>query len=336
MEHSKRASENSLLVQDMRDVVSLIKDLDLERIAHFLQYVIQDNIFLTGEGSSRIFPAKKVICDALHNSYRERFVTEGATQALEYDLKDYTVFVASNSGKTRECVRLMDELHAQHHDNIFSVVAHAGTPVMKRANHGYVLSCGEERAVASTKSVVEQALFFDMLFRQRNHRELPDCDQLAHLFGQVLAMEVPETILAAAAEADTIYFSGRNNGVAEELVLKANEIARKKADYLEGTYALHGVEEVMKKRDVIIVIDPFPEEEEKFKEVLATRIGIRVLAIASCPTMFPTMVIPDAGEFQPYLELAAGWNMLAEAGLRNGIDIDHPARARKMGNEFEV
>ena len=50
------------------------------------------------------------------------------------------------------------------------------------------------------------------------------------------------------------YFSGRNNGVAEEITLKTNEITRKKSSYLEGTYAVHGIEEVLGKQDVIRII----------------------------------------------------------------------------------
>ena len=34
------------------------------------------------------------------------------------------------------------------------------------------------------------------------------------------------------------------------------------------------------------------------------------------------------------VQLAAGWNLLVEAGLKLGINIDKPERARKVGNEF--
>lgn len=319
----------------MRDAVALIQNLDPEDISAFLPNIMHDNIFLTGEGSSRIFPAKKTIFDSLRNNYRELFVTEGATQALEYDLSAYTVFVASNSGKTRECVRLIDALASRGHDNILGVVAQSDTPVIERTHHGYILNCGEERAVASTKSVVAQALFFDVLFRLRNKHTLPDFKQLARRFGQALTMDISDEFIGAVADADTVYFSGRNNGVAEELVLKANEIMRTKADYLEGTYALHGVEEIMRKTDALLIVDPFPEEEEKFKDALVKGVGVPVVAIATHDTAFPTIVLPDAGEFQPYLELAAGWNILIKAGVRSNIDVDHPARARKTGNEFE-
>jgi glucosamine--fructose-6-phosphate aminotransferase (isomerizing) len=35
-----------------------------------------------------------------------------------------------------------------------------------------------------------------------------------------------------------------------------------------------------------------------------------------------------------FVYLAAGWNVLVEVGIRLGIDLDHPVRARKVGNEF--
>ena len=77
-----------------------------------------------------------------------------------------------------------------------------------------------------------------------------------------------------------IYFSGRNNGVSEELTLKTNEITRKKSDYLEGTYAVHGIEEIMQPEEVVIVIDPFPAEMEKFKTTLVDGVGMEVIAVA--------------------------------------------------------
>ena len=41
-----------------------------------------------------------------------------------------------------------------------------------------------------------------------------------------------------------IYFAAITTGW-RELTLKTNEITRKKSDFLEGTYAVHGIEEVM-------------------------------------------------------------------------------------------
>ena len=124
--------------------------------------------------------------------------------------------------------------------------------------------------------------------------------------------------------------------MAEELTLKTNEITRNKSDFLEGTYAVHGIEEVMDPKDIVFVVDPIEAEIEKFQEVLVKGVGLKVVAIADRKTPFPTIVVPDAGELTPYVYLAAGWNVLVEIGLALGINLDQPTRARKVGNELIV
>ena len=153
-----------------------------------------------------------------------------------------------------------------------------------------------------------------------------------------LIVTVPTPIDAAItqriAEAGTIYWAGRNDGVAEELTLKTNEITRKKSDFLEGTYAVHGIEEVMDAKDVLLWVDPYEESESKFAECLQKGVGMQVIAISSRPTSFPTITIPNAGDLSCFVQLAAGWNVLVEVGLKLGINLDKPQRARKVGNEF--
>ena len=141
-------------------------------------------------------------------------------------------------------------------------------------------------------------------------------------------------LVARASKAGTIYLAGYNDGVAEELTLKTNEITRKKSDFLEGTYAVHGIEEVMDPADIVFVIDPIDEEIEKFQQVLVKGVGLMVVAIADRPTPLPTIRVPSAGEMTPYVYLCAGWNLLVEIGLATGINLDKPQRARKIGNEF--
>jgi glucosamine--fructose-6-phosphate aminotransferase (isomerizing) len=286
---------------------------------------------LTGEGSSRIFPAKRVVAQGLRQGWNERFVVDGANQVGEYDLDGAHLFVVSNSGRTAEGVRL---LRGAKPAGSTGIVANGGTPIAEAAEESFVLGCGPEDAVAATKSVVEQALVYDALFRRRNGAEAIDRSRLADAFGIALELPVPAAFVDAAVQAPVIFFAGRNDGVAEELTLKTNEITRKRSDFLEGTYAVHGIEEVMDPADVVVLIEPFPVEEEKFATVLEDGVGVTVLAVASRETRFPTIRIPDLGEMTPYLQLAAGWNLLVEIGLALGIDLDTPSRARKVGNEF--
>ena len=162
-----------------------------------------------------------------------------------------------------------------------------------------------------------------------------DCGELADAMERALTLEVPSEISDALSRAKTVYWAGRNDGVAEELTLKTNEITRKRADFLEGTYAVHGIEEVLDPTDMMIIVEPFEQEEKKFKEVLVNGVGLSVCAVSSRQTSFPTIVVPDAGSVGQYVLLAAGWNLLVEAGIAGGIDLDTPVRARKIGNEFD-
>ena len=149
-----------------------------------------------------------------------------------------------------------------------------------------------------------------------------------------MTLNIAPEITEAIAAAGTIYFAGRNDGVAEELTLKTNEITRKKSDFLEGTYAVHGIEEVMNADDVVILINPFASELDKIKETLADGVGLKVIAVSDQETIFPTIQVKDVGQLQNYVYLAAGWNILVEVGIQLGIDLDKAERARKVGNEF--
>jgi len=122
--------------------------------------------------------------------------------------------------------------------------------------------------------------------------------------------------------------------VAEELALKTNEITRKKSAFLEGTFAVHGIEEVMNKNDVLIWIDPFAEEEQKYVECLVKGVGMNIIAVSSTKKQFPAIIIPDDDQYSEYIQLAAGWNILVETGVSLRINLDKPQRARKIGNEY--
>jgi len=132
----------------------------------------------------------------------------------------------------------------------------------------------------------------------------------------------------------TVYFAGRNDGVAEELTVKVNEIVRKKSGFLEGTNYMHGAQEVMNHNDVVILIDPYKSELEKTKEVLIEEVGLKVFTVAAEETIFPTVKVKDVDGLTNYLFIAAGWNILVEAGISLSINLDEAERARKVGNVF--
>jgi glucosamine--fructose-6-phosphate aminotransferase (isomerizing) len=325
------------LCREMLDTVELARTFDASRVDPLCESIRQaGRLLLTGEGSSRIFPAKNAIRKARRWGLELEVITEGSRQASEYELGDYAVFAASNSGRTKEVVALMRRLAEAGHPRRFSLTANTDTVLESHAVEGLVLSCGWEQAVAATKSVAEQAMVYQAIASQLAGRDFgADSAGLADKLLAALTAEVPREFVEAAAGAGTIYFAGYNDGVAEELTLKTNEITRRKSDFLEGTYAVHGIEEVMDASDVLFLVEPMAEEIGKFREVLVEGVGMRVVAIATAPTELPTIVVPDAGELTPFVYLAAGWNLLVEIGLHLEIDLDKPQRARKVGNEFQ-
>ena len=325
------------LVRDMLDTSDIIAKFSSNQaidVAHQIAGV--GRLLMTGEGSSRIFPAKNAIAHARRQGWPLQLHTEAGRQSKEYDLASWAVFALSNSGRTAEVIDLYQSLRERGHSHLFSLTAFPDSKLGSLAHRAFVLSCGPEGAVAATKSVIEQALFHRALLEHAAKQPTlgSKLSMLADQFREALTTSIPPELVTKLANARTIYWAGRNDGVAEELTLKTNEITRKRSDFLEGTYAVHGIEEVMDASDVVIWIDPYAGSLSKFDDVLVKGVKLTVIAVSSQPTPFPTIVIPDAGDLSGFVQMAAGWNLLVETGIALGINLDKPERARKVGNEF--
>lgn len=341
--HENRYTRYSL-PREMLETIQVVQQFDIDsawawvqRLVDTFQYHSFSRILFTGEGSSRIFPAKAALYSSCKQSKGVCFFTEGCTQALDYDLSDTLVVGASNSGKTKELIHLFKALKVSGHRGLFGITAHENT-ILGELSQVFILSCGSEEAVAATKSVVEQALVTQLvvhvLYNGTKEEFIRSLSATAQAVEQALTVPIPPGSVQALARSPIVYFAGRNTGVAEELALKTNEITRKKSVFLEGTLAIHGIEEVMDKVEALVIVEPFESEEIMFQKHLIDAVGINIVAIASRQTSFPTVIIPSVGVLQQIVELAAGWNLLVEAGLAFNVDMDKPKRARKVGNEF--
>jgi glucosamine--fructose-6-phosphate aminotransferase (isomerizing) len=275
-------------------------------------------------------------------------MTEGCYQSLEYDLSDWSVVAASNSGQTGEAVALYRRLRELNHLRNFVITAGVNTKLSEFAVETLVLTCGAERAVAATKSVVEQALvYLSILHNMKrlseggNAKECTDngiksqLRTVSELGRQVMDVEYDLDLIERLAGAGTLFFAGRNNGVAEELALKANEITRKRSIFLEGTYLLHGVEEIMSENDVVVLVDPFKPECGKIDELFVKKHKIPVIAISNFAVPFPNIEFPTIKGYEQFIQLFAGWNLLIQVAVHAGINPDKPTRARKIGNKFD-
>jgi len=334
MDNNEKKYRKFGLVREMLEVPSILKNFSAESLENPIAAIKKaKRLFLTGEGSSRIFPSKNMIYASLIKQCDIAVHSGGARQAAEFSLKGFVLLGASNSGRTKEVISLFKK---NRHCQKFALTGNRNNPLNKFSDQTFILNCGEEKAVSATKSVIEEALFCHNLLLNLNGKSISkhSLDELSKKSSKVLTMKIEDKIIKKLSKSRILYFAGRNNGVAEEAALKANEITRKKSFYLEGTYAVHGVEEAMSRNEAVIIIDPFREEEKKFNEVLFKGVGMYVAAISSRKTIFPTIRIPSMKGFDSYLQLLMCWNLLVEIGIRLGINLDRPKRARKIGNEI--
>lgn len=323
------------LVQEMMGTVDTVRKFN-PACSQFVADAVAKTgrLMFSGEGSSRIMPSKNAGRKAKTWGLDINVQTEGSHQACEYDLRKFAVCLASNSGRTKETLMLANDLKAKGNELRFGLTANVDTPLEAACVKSHVLQCGWENAVAATKSVVEQAMFCESIIWNVAGKDMSKAIVgLPEKLEQALTLPVNPEIVEWVKGAKTIYFAGMNDGVAEELTLKTNEITRRKSDFLEGTYALHGIEEVMQEGDIVFVVQPIESEYEKYQTVF-NNAGVHVVAIDTKPTPFTTIVVPEAGEMQPYVYLCAGWNILVEVGISDGINLDKPQRARKVGNEM--
>lgn len=324
------------LCREMLETVDIIRRFDPSGLINLAETLTgRKKMLITGEGSSRIFPAKHAIYWFMKSLTDRSVSSEGCLQAMEYNLDDYNVVGLSNSGRTHELLSLFDKLRNEHHPALFSITSYAESPVSK-ISVSQILGCGTDNAVAATKSVVEQALvlqviisFFAGNFSPLTSEFRKKILSLAIDFEKILTADLPADFISKFSGATKIYFAGRNNGVAEELALKTNEITRKKSMFLEGTFLLHGIEEAIESGELLVLINPWKSQEEKIKKVVIGGVKIPIIAISSRKTAFPTIVIPENEDLQCYNQLAAGWNLLVEAGLNMGINIDKGIRGQK-------
>lgn len=329
-------SDNSVaLISEMLVTANMIRNFDFSQTVGISDAICaKGGVFFSGEGSSRILPSKHFISEARRLGVDISMGTAGSYEASEYDLSRQVVIVSSNSGQTKETITLVRKLLAEGHQDVYAVTVTPGSVLDQEASESIVLKCGAEKAVAATKSVVEQSLVYQSVLC--NIRNDVTCNgnktKAAVLAENVMGADIDPILVERMSQADRIFFAGRNNGVAEELALKATEITRKPGMFLEGTIALHGFEETMTERDVIVFVEPFETEHAKTSEIFEKNVGALVVALSSKPTPFPTVKLPQLDGFNDYFALMAGWNLLVHVGQRLGVNLDKPNRARKIGN----
>ena len=134
------------LCREMLEVVDLVGRFEAERSENIAREIASvGRLLLTGEGSSRLFPAKNAIRKALTWGLNLLIVTDGSRQAASYDLSDFATFAASNSGQTKEVIKLLQGLEGKENVHCYGLTAKEDNLLQNFTAETFVLTCGWKR-----------------------------------------------------------------------------------------------------------------------------------------------------------------------------------------------
>ncbi len=328
--------------KEMLESAEVIKRFDFSITEKIAKDIGSKRVVFTGMGSSVLFPANHAKSRAFGLNIKNRVEVYFASELISFkDFSDTYVFLCSNSGMTKETVLLQEYIKKRGAEYV-AVTAVPDSILAKRSKDKMIMQCGFEKGVAATKSVVEQALILDSLIlnlakRQNRKINFSKIKKYANAASQSILnninLNAPNHMVNALAEASSIYFIGRNTGVADEITLKAHEIARKNAYFYPDTHIVHGIEESIKSNPIVLF------EPTKFKNFIgdfkkfSKRINGRLFGIDKAKVI-DGLKIKSAQFFENYCLLAAGWGLLRSIAKKQSINIDKPKKAVKIGNPY--
>ncbi len=329
--------------KEMLEGADVIKRFDFDVTKSLAKEIGNKRVIFTGMGSSVLFPAKQAKSRAFELNISNRVEEFFASDLLSYnDFSGTYVFLCSNSGMTKETILLLEHIKKRKAKYI-AVTAVPDSILAKRCEQKITMRCGFEKGVAATKSVIEQGLILDSLIfnlaknqnKNINLNKIKKCasDASKSILWNINA-STPKDITNDLAKASSIYFIGRKTGVADEITLKAHEIARKNAFFYPDTHIVHGIEESIESNPIVLF------EPSKFKNFIgdftsfSKRINGKLYGIDS-KRLIEGIKIKSAPYFENYCLLAAGWGLLRSVAKRQNINIDKPRKAVKIGNPYK-
>lgn len=329
--------------KEMLEAKDVCLNFDLSQTAQLAKQIGKKRIIFTGMGSSMIFPAKQAKNRALQYNIDNKVEAYFASDLFQYtEFSDTFLFLCSNSGRTKEVILLLE--HARKHGaTCVALTAVEDSLLAKQCDTKIILSCGFEKGVAATKSVVEQGLLYDSLIFHLAKEQGKEIDfavlrkeltATGECIKQNVNAVIDKKFLDILTVSNHYFMIGLDNGVAEEITLKAYEITRKMALFYPDTHIVHGVIESIH-NDIAIVFQSnafsnYFSDFETFKQ----KTNCAFIGIDE-NSQLPGVNIAVNKMFKNYCYLAGGWGLLRGVANALSLDIDHPEKVSKVGNPYK-
>lgn len=335
-------TERSNTEKEMLEGGEICRNFDFEITKKLAQKIGTKKIIFSGNGSSFIFPAKNAKYQSQKYSLTNKVEAILAPDLFQYqDFSDTYVFLASNSGQTKEIMLLLELLQKRGADCV-AVTARLDSELAKKCEEKIILGGVFEKGVAATKSVIEQALINESIilhlaFNQGKIINLKNIKNGLNKAGDIIVqnanLPIEKLLIEKLSISQNLFMIGMDTGVAEEITLKAYEIAKKIAVYSPATQILHGSAEAVDNAGVIIF------EPEKYTEYIndfqnfSKKTNSLILGIGG-NSQLGGLKIGTNEYFNNYCLLAGGWALLRNIANYLRIDIDHPKKIQKVGNPY--
>ncbi len=341
-----------VIYKEMLEGVLVIKNFKPLEIWYALDDEIASGkrFIFGGEGSSIAIPGE--IAMGLAEKYGiepSKVISDNCPKIQNLRGGD-VVIISSNSGETGTALDLARRAQEAGAKTV-AVTRNEDSSLVELCDKKIILTCGHEEAVGATKSVVEQILVTEAIVTYIDREEHGDIKALSGPFQENILREIPLSAIRDLAKADRLVIVGEN-GIPEELQLKAGETLGVKTSVVKLTDIMHGIEEAMDKRDCVLVFNPTPETIIKIEEKIVNRessnpLKTKIQVIYIIPEGLEVRVNPErvihyssflkSGSEKKLLEealmhLAIGQNLLARAAYYTGKDCV-PEHARKVGDE---
>lgn len=328
--------------KEMFEAKKVCLNFDFNITKNIAKKIGNKRIIFTGMGSSLLFPGKQAKNGALKFNISNRIEAYFASDLFQYeDFSDTFVFLCSNSGKTKEVIMLLEHIKKRN-GKCIAITAVKDSFLAQKCDETIFLTCGFEKGVAATKSVIEQGLIYDSLIFHlaKNQGKKVDfnflrkeLNEAAKFIEENISLEIKNDLLGVLTTSSNYYLVGLDNGVGEEIALKSHEIARKLAIFYPDTHISHGVAESIKKGCLIVlqpsIFDPLFMDFDKFSRKIDSQL-IRV----DNKSLDHGIKIKINKTFSNYCLLAGGWGLLRNVANKLSLDIDHPEKISKVGNLY--
>lgn len=321
------------LETEIESAIDFLNNFDREKVEKFLLN-IKLPVLVGAMGSSYYLPAGRAqsLMSNPQTSSKIKFTLASEGYAIKKNNFE-SLLLISNSGQTREVISLAEGFTK---NKIFAVTSNKKSDLAHVAENIYELKSGKEKAVAATKSIIEQSIICESLVRLAEGKSLPGKEELlkvARAMRENKDIEVDNKLLVLISGARTVYFAGGSCGIGEEVALKFSELAKKKSKFVPGTQILHGTEEVIEKGDVVFLLfaNRYKEYMDRFEQ-MKQKTGCYFVAVGEdCDFADFNPKINLVSGYRPYCILAYFWNILTRFALIKGYSLDKGDKITKVG-----